>query len=407
MSEASRPENAAQVEDAVKSALSAGMPLEILGRGTKRGLGRPMQTAARLDLSALRGITLYEPEELVMSALAGTPISEIEAALAEKRQQLAFEPADYGPLYGAEANAGTIGGVFACNLSGPRRFKAGAARDHLLGVKAVSGRGESFKTGGRVVKNVTGYDLCKLLAGSYGTLAAMTEVTFKVLPAGEKTRTVLLFGLSDRIAVEVMGAAASTPHEVSGIAHVPHPITRRIGVNIIARAGAGVTALRVEGPAPSVAARLYGLTMEFGKRAAFDEITGHASGVFWRQIRDANVFAAEKHRPLWRLSVPPATAAAVIERIRERLGAGIEWYYDAAGGLIWLSVLGEASAEAVRASLVPGGGHATLIRAADAVRAAQPVFHPQDEALAALTRRIKTGFDPQSLLNPGRMYPGA
>ena len=282
-----QPETPEQVREAVAWAAAESTPLEIVGRGSKRDLGRPLQTEYRLELAKLSGITLYEPEELVMTARVGTPLAEIQATLAEKRQQLAFEPADLGPLYGGAANAGSIGGVFACNLSGPRRFKAGAARDHLLGFKAVSGRGESFKSGGRVVKNVTGYDLCKLLTGSYGTLAAMTEVTFKVLPVGDKTRTVLLFGLDDRTAIELMGAAASSPHEISGIAHMPHAIARQSAVNIVARSGANVTALRVDGPAPSVATRVYAINTEFGRRAAFDEISSHASAIFWAEVRDA------------------------------------------------------------------------------------------------------------------------
>jgi glycolate oxidase FAD binding subunit len=401
-----RPETPAQVKDTIAWATAEQSPLEIAGRGSKSGLGRPPQTEHRLELSALSGITLYEPEELVMRARVGTPLAEIEAALTEKQQQLAFEPADLGPIYGAPENAGSIGGVFAANLSGPRRFKAGAARDHLLGFAAVSGRGEEFKSGGRVVKNVTGYDLCKLLTGSYGTLAAMTEVTFKVLPAGDKTRTVLLFGLADDVAIEVLGAAAATPHEVSGLAHLPYAVARRSAVNIVARCGASVTALRVEGPAPSVSARVYALNTEFGKRAAFDEISGHASGIFWREVRDAKPFAHFADRPLWRLSVPPAAGALIIERIRQKSAGDMEWYYDQVGGLIWLQLTGDAQADAVRAAIKPSGGYATLMRATPAVRAAVPVFQPQDAALAALTRRIKESFDPRQVLNPGRMYAG-
>ena len=165
------------------------------GHGSKRAIGRPAQTDLTLDLSALSGITLYEPEELVLSAKAATPLAEIEALVAAKGQQLAFEPMDYATLLGGVAGRGTIGGALAANLSGPRRIKAGAARDHFLGFSAVSGRGETFKSGGRVVKNVTGYDLCKLIAGSWGTLAAMTEVTIKVLPAAETEETLLIRGL--------------------------------------------------------------------------------------------------------------------------------------------------------------------------------------------------------------------
>jgi glycolate oxidase FAD binding subunit len=401
-----QPETPEQAREAVAWAVAENKPLEVLGRGSKRDLGRPLQTEYRLDLARLSGILLYEPEELVMTARAGTPLAEIQAALAEKRQQLAFEPADLGPLYGSPAGVGTIGGVFACNLSGPRRFKAGAARDHLLGFKAVSGRGESFKSGGRVVKNVTGYDLCKLVTGSHGTLAAMTEVTFKVLPAGDKTRTVLLFGIDDHKAIELMAAAAASPHEISAIAHLPHAVARQSAVNIVARCGANVTALRVEGPAPSVATRVYAINTEFGKRAAFDEISSHASALFWGEVRDAKAFAKSPAKPLWRLSVPPASGADTVAALR---AAGLEdfaWFYDQAGGLIWLQLGGEAEADVVRPVVRRSGGHATLMRAAAAVRAAVPVFQPQEPALAALSLRVKESFDPQHVLNPGRMYPG-
>ena len=197
MTDALKPRDAKDVQDAVQWALSGGKTLEVIGRGSKRALGRPSQSDLTLDLSGLSGVTLYEPEELVLSAKAGTPIAEIEALVEQRGQQLEFEPMDCGPVLGVDAGAGSLGGALAANLSGPRRIKSGAARDHFLGVSAVSGRGEAFKSGGRVVKNVTGYDLCKLLAGSYGTLAAMIDVTIKTLPKPETEATVAVAGLDD------------------------------------------------------------------------------------------------------------------------------------------------------------------------------------------------------------------
>jgi len=188
MTDLLKPRDAKDVEAAVAWALAEVKTLEIVGHGSKRGIGRAAQWDLSLDLSDLSGVTLYEPEELVLSARAGTPLAEIETLLAAHNQELAFEPMDYGPVFGAPAGCGTIGGTIAANLSGPRRIKAGAARDHFLGVSAVSGRAETFKSGGRVVKNVTGYDLCKVLAGSHGTLAVMTDVTVKVLPRAETER---------------------------------------------------------------------------------------------------------------------------------------------------------------------------------------------------------------------------
>src|SRR5690606_23108474 len=249
---------AQEVLNIVRWAAAEETPLEILGHGSKRGIGRPVQTEHVLDLSQLSGITLYEPEELVLSAKAGTPISEIEGLLAEHNQQFAFEPMDYGPLLGGESGHGTIGGVLCANLSGPRRIKAGAARDHVLGVYAVSGRGEAFKSGGRVVKNVTGYDLSKGLAGSWGTLAVVTDVTFKVLPAAETEKTLVLSGLDDARAAAAMSEAMGSSAEVSGAAHLPEGVAGRFLSGALA--GAARTVLRVEGVAPSVDYRIDLLT---------------------------------------------------------------------------------------------------------------------------------------------------
>jgi glycolate oxidase FAD binding subunit len=395
-----RPANEQEVAAAVLDAVASGTPLEIVGRGSKRGLGRPMQTAASLDLSGLSGITLYEPEELVMTARAGTPLAEIEQALAERRQRLAFEPMDLGPLYGEPVNAASIGGVFAANLSGPGRLRHGAARDHLLGFKAVNGRGEFFKSGSRVVKNVTGYDLSKVICGSHGTLAAMTEVTFKVLPAPEKTRTVLIFGLDDARAAEAMSAALGSPHEVVAAAHLPASIAVRSAVSYVSGAGRGVTAVRVEGPAPSVEHRCTALREELARFGATEELHGMNSAKLWREIRDARPFVGDP-RPLWRLSLAPTEGPKAIARIARALQG--EWFYDWGGGLVWLAVpvSSDAGARVIRLAL--DGGHATLIRADAAVRAAVPVFQPQPGPLAALARRVKESFDPKGILNPGRM----
>src|SRR5579862_1798509 len=248
-----KPRDAAEVEQAILWALGDSKTLEVVGRGSKRAIGRAAQWDATLDLSALSGVTLYEPEELVLSAKAGTPIAEVEALVAASNQELAFEPMDYASVLGGAAGTGSIGGVLAANLCGPRRIKAGAARDHFLGVTAVSGRGETFKSGGRVVKNVTGYDVCKLVAGSWGTLAAMTDVTVKTLPRAETEATVLVPKLDDATARKVMTAAMGSFADVSGAAHVPAAVAARISET--GSAQGAVTAFRLEGVAPSVAQR--------------------------------------------------------------------------------------------------------------------------------------------------------
>ncbi len=408
MPETLKPATEDELREMVAAALAGGATLEIAGGGSKRALGRPMDTAARIDVAALQGVSLYEPDELVLTAGAGTPLAEIEALVAENNQQLAFEPPDWGALLGAAEDATpTLGGMIACNLAGPRRLRAGAARDHFLGVRAVSGRGELFKSGGRVVKNVTGYDMCKLLAGSYGTLGVMSEITIKVLPAPEKIRTLLAFGLIDAAAIDAMAGALGSPHEISGAAHLPAGIAARSGVGYVQGAGAAVTALRIEGHAPSVDARCDALRTMLAGRGEIEELHRHNSNSLWREIANVAPLMDAPDHAIWRISAPPTAGAALAAALAETTGG--QAYYDWGGGLIWLSATSDrgASHEAVREALAhQGGGHATLIRAEAAIRASTPVFHPQPAPLAALSQRIKNGFDPNGILNPGRMYEG-
>lgn len=408
MSDSYRPETPEQVRELVAWALSEEAPLEVLGQGSKRGLGRPVQAERALDLTGLTGILLYEPDELVLQARAGTPLAEIEAALAEKNQQLAFEPMDYGPLYGAERGSGTLGGLVACNLSGPRRIKMGAARDHILGVSAVSGRGEVFKSGGRVVKNVTGYDLSKLLAGSYGTLGVMTEVTIKVLPAPERTRSVLIMGLDEKGGLRAMTRALTSAHEVSGAAHLPAELAARSAVSYVREAATSVTAIRVEGPTASAAHRCQALRQELADLGPSEELHSQNSATLWRELRDVEPLAGLEGQAIWRISVAPSAGPGLVEAIR-KAGVAAWVYYDWGGGLIWLATPAseDAGADTIRGKLhEAGGGHATLVRAPETLRASVPVFEPQDPAKVALQARIKEGFDPKRLLNPGRMLAG-
>ena len=297
----------------------------------------------------LCGIGLYEPAELVMSAQVGTPLAEIEARLADNQQQLAFEPPDYGALLGGEPGRGTIGGVIACNLSGPRRIKAGAARDHFLGVRAVTGRGDAIKSGGRVVKNVTGYDLCKLFAGSFGTLVAMTEVTFKVLPAAEHEATLLLRARTRAAGFAALRRAMNSAGDVAGAACLPAAAAARSSVPAIAAGGADLAALRLEGPAPSVRARVDGLKALLAGEGELDELTPAASAALWREIRDVTLLPAGG--PLWRVSVPPAAGAPLLEALERELR--LAWLADWAGGLLWLAVddADDAGAAAIRKAL--------------------------------------------------------
>ncbi|MFO1075618.1 MAG: FAD-binding protein [Geminicoccaceae bacterium] len=399
-----RPADAGQLAELVAWAVAEAQPLEILGAGSKRGLGRPVAARHALSVAALAGISLYEPEELVMAAGAGTPLAQIEAELAERGQELAFEPADYGAVLGGAAGGQTIGGVIACNLAGPRRLKAGAARDHLLGVAAVTGHGHAIKTGGRVVKNVTGYDLCKLLTGSYGTLAVMSELTFKVLPRAETSRTVLATGPDEPTLLALLQDATGTPCEISGAACLPSLAAGRSAVGTVAGAGRALAAIRLEGFGPSVAYRAGELRRWLRRPGVEFADLEHGDTVqLWREIRDVALLPRE--RPLWRLSLAPTAAAELAgwtaELTPERL-------FDWAGGLVWLAVKESwaREADAVRAALEGRGGHATLVRAPDWLRSEVEPFQPQPAPLRALTARVKRSFDPKGVLNPGRMYAG-
>jgi len=399
------PTNLGELREAVAGALAAEEPVEVLGGGSKRGLGRPLQTPHTLDLSRLAGIRDYAPSELVLTAGAATPLAEIERALDEAEQMLAFEPPDWRGLFGTAETSPTLGGVLACNLSGPRRIKAGAARDHFLGFRAVSGRGEIFKAGGKVVKNVTGYDLCKLMAGSYGTLAALEEVTVKVLPRPEAVATVLLAGVDPAAAVHLMAAALGSPHEVSGAAYLP------ADTGIPDAPNGRAVALRVEGPAPSVAYRCEHLLREHSASASTHTLLDQNSIALWRAIGNAAPFVGSPDRAVWRISIEPARGAEVALAIARALDT--LWFLDWGGGLLWVAVraTGDAGAAAIRQAIRgPDGnatGHATLLKASPGLRRAIAVFEPQPAPLAALSRRVKDAFDPAHILNPGRIVEGS
>ncbi|MGD9510842.1 MAG: FAD-binding protein [Geminicoccaceae bacterium] len=406
MSEATihRPDDAAQLRELVAWAVAEEEPLEIAGNGTKRIVGRPVAAEHRVTVQALSGITLYEPDELVMSAQAGTPLAGIEGELAERGQELAFEPGDWGLLLGATPGEQTIGGVFAANVAGPRRVKSGAARDHLLGLHCVTGHGQEIKTGGRVVKNVTGYDLCKLLAGSWGTLAVMTQVTFKVMPRCEASATLLVTGGGEAALLGVLRAAMGSPCEVSGAAFLPPLAAGRSQVRALRRHARATAAIRLEGFGPSVAYRL-GLLGKLLAEPGFEFATleDEDTRTLWREIRDVRLIHPE--RMLWRLSVPPAAAGELVDWTASVTS---ERLFDWAGGLIWLAPKDEwaREAETLRAALGGRGGHASLIRAPLWLREEVPPFEPQPPALRALTERVKRSFDPRGVLNPGRMYAG-
>ncbi|WP_305078544.1 glycolate oxidase subunit GlcE [Methylobacterium sp.] len=387
-----QPRSEAEAATLIGEAATRRERLRLVGGGTRAGIGRPAQDEATLSAAGLTGITLYEPAELVIAARAGTPLAEVEARLAEGGQMLPFEPMDHRPLLGSTGEP-TIGAVAAGNVSGPRRIAGGAARDSLIGVRFVNGRGEAVKSGGRVMKNVTGLDLVMLMAGSWGTLGFLTEVTFKVLPVPERTATLVLAGLDDARAVEAMSVALGSPFEITGAAHLPEGID-----------GAARTLLRIEGFSASVDYRLGQLTRLMRGFTPPATREGEEAAAQWRAVRDVLPFAGGDEA-VWRLSTAPGRGPAVAAAIAAARPS--RWFYDWGGGLIWLATpaTGDAGAEVVRAALAEGG-HATLVRAPDAVRAAVPVFEPLSEPLMRITAGLKAAHDPAGLFNPGRMYAG-
>jgi glycolate oxidase FAD binding subunit len=396
------PASEEELAEAVSEAARSGQPLAVEGNGTKRGMLRPVQAARTLSTSNLSGITLYKPQELILSARAGTPVPEIEAALAERGQHLIAEPppcALFGGNGHGEAGrpaAATLGGVVATNLSGPRRISGGAVRDHVMGIRAVTGTGEVFRSGGRVLKNVTGLDLCKLLTGSHGTLGVLSEITLKVLPAPERSATVALRVPDLATGVRALSAGLGSPYGVSGAAMLPD------GTGT----GAGPLAiLRIEDFAESVAYRAGRLRDELARLGEAGLLEDGESRALWRCVRDAEPLRAEAGDAVWRVSVRPSAGPAVAAAVRS---AGLHrLLLDWGGGLVW--VAGPATAEAhaaVVAAAAAQGGAFTLFRAPDSLRAAVAVLPDEPAPLAAIGRRVKAALDPAGVLNPGRMRAG-
>ena len=383
----------------VQVAALSGARFVIRGGGTRNLDAAPDGTDV-LSTRGLNGIVAYNPAEMTMTARAGTPLETVEAALAEKRQMLAFEPNDLRAALGT-SGIPTIGGVFATNASGPRRFVAGAARDSLLGVRFVNGRGEIAKAGGRVMKNVTGLDLAKLLAGSNGALALMTEVTFRLLPVPETAVTIVVSDLNDAEAAAAMATALSMSVEVSGAAHLPESVRGRFAGGALPDGAA--TVLRLEGLAASVAVRSEKLASAMAGFGAVSRLESETTTRLWREIRDAAPYADGTSRPLWRVSVAPVTGQQLVAALR--LETGVDAFYDWQGGLVWLRMEADPEAELLRRYVKAiGGGHATLLRARPEVLAATAMFQPQPDAVAALSARVKASFDPSSVF-ASRMMP--
>ncbi|MFC0218245.1 glycolate oxidase subunit GlcE [Pseudochelatococcus lubricantis] len=393
------PASEAEAADVIRQAQAAHSPLALAGSGTKAGIGRPGNAGHCLTSLGLQGITLYEPSEMVIAARAGTRLVDVARVLAARGQRLTFEPPEPALLMGTDGEQ-TIGGIVAANWSGPRRIMAGACRDSLIGVRFVNGRGEIVKSGGRVMKNVTGLDFVKLLAGSWGTLGFLTEVTFKVLPVPEAEITLALAGLDDRRGVAALCDAMGSPYGVSGAAHLPD------GWHDGGQPQPALTLLRLEGSAFSVRHRVAALGERLAPFGGHSLLEDDDSRLVWSRVRDAAPVAEPRERAVWRISAAPARGPDIVAAVKAQREA--IHFYDWSGGLVWLSTpAGEDAGEkAVRAAVAQHGGHATLMRAPVEVRAAVSVFQPQPEPLARLSRELKRAFDPEGVLEPGRMTAG-
>ncbi|MCO6049090.1 FAD-binding protein [Mesorhizobium sp. RP14(2022)] len=393
------PETEAEAAAMIRDAAAKNTRLALGGNGTRAGFGNAFLADAILRSTQLSGIVDYDPAEMVMSAQAGTPLAAIEAALAQNRQMLAFEPMDHRPVMGTQGEP-TIGGVFAANVAGPRRFVSGAARDSLLGLRFVNGEGEVLRAGGRVMKNVTGLDLVKLLAGSHGTLGFITEVTFRVLPVPQTAATVVLSDLEDAEAAQAMAAAMALSVEVSGSAHLPPSVKTRFLAGGLP--GYAATALRIEGPAEAVSLRAERLVAALEDYGPVTRLGAQETATLWREIRDVHPYADSTTRPLWRVSVAPSAGHQLVAALR--LEAGIDTFYDWQGGLVWMRMEAEPEGELLRRAIrATGGGHATLLRASAQARATTSAFEPEAPALAALSARVKAMLDPANIFSPGKM----
>jgi glycolate oxidase FAD binding subunit len=387
------------IVETVADAVRTREPLLVQGNGTKSGMLRPVQAARTLSTAELSGINLYAPKELIISAWAGTPLPEIEAALAASGQHLIAEPPDLSELLGGTGKPQTLGGIVATNLSGPRRVAWGAMRDHVMGIRAVTGRAEIIRSGGRVLKNVTGLDLCKLLTGSHGTLGIITEITLKVLPAPEATGTLVLPGLDAAAAITALSAALGSPYGVSGAAWLPTEAAALVPA--LADIGGSATLIRIEDFTPSVTYRIGRLKEQFAAPGALTFDTQMSRSI-WKDIRDARPLATHPEGAVWRVSVRPSSGPSVLAALQPR---GVSGFLDWGGGLVWLTGPADTAVHAaVEAAVRAAGGTWTLLRAPDTLRCAVRVVPDEPRPLARITREVKAAMDPAGIFNPGRLY---
>ena len=405
------PQNEKEVSELIRQFYKSNTPIELVGSGSKKKLGKPLQCAKTLNLSKLNGILEYLPEELYIKVKACTPIQKIEEELKINKQQLAFEPIDFGYLFKGKSDYGTAAGQVACNISGPRRFKIGSIRDHVLGFKGVNGKGEIIKSGGVVVKNVTGYDLSKLICGSYGTLVALTEIIFKVLPAPEKSKTLVIHGLNLEMATALLNKAINSSNDISGATYLPiEPKCAGCVMNIDAtfklndlKYGGSYTAIRIEGSKNSINERIENLKKEL-RIIDFDisVLDTYQSEIFWSKIKNLEFFSLTTNNII-RIVVPPSESVQLIFQFSNKFKYFLDW----GGALIWMEAfeLTEEMFESIRKKAVKHGGYISMIKNSNHLPYVEEVFTINRDRFN-ISQNIKKSFDPKRILNPGRMYTG-
>ena len=405
------PQNEKEVSSLIKKFYKSNIPVELVGSGSKKKIGKPLQCAKTLNLSKLDGIIEYLPGELYIKVKANTPIKKIEEELKKNKQQLAFEPIDFGYFLNEKSDYGTAAGQVACNISGPRRFKVGSVRDHVLGFRGVNGKGEIIKSGGVVVKNVTGYDLSKLICGSYGTLVVLTEITFKVLPAPEESKTLIIHSQKIESAIELLDKAISSSNDISGAIFLPQePEVRGCVMNIEntfklndLKYEGSFTAIRIEGSKNSIDQRIKNLIKGLQiTNLNISTLEVYQSEIFWNKVKSLEFFYSSKNSIL-RIVIPPSECVNLVYQFSNKF----KYYIDWGGALMWLEAfeLSEEMFESIRRKVVKIGGYVTMIKNSDYLPYVEEVFTINRDRFN-ISQNIKKSFDPKRILNPGKMYTG-
>ena len=397
------PKDEIEIQQIIKFCYKKNLPIEIVGNQTKLDIGKKMQCAKTLDMSKFSGIIDYKPEELYIKVKAGTPINFVREELKKNKQHLAFEPVNFSKIFKKNSNEGTVGGTLSCNFSGSRRFKVGSARDHILGFKGFNGKGEKIKSGGTVVKNVTGYDLSKLITGSFGTLLAISELTLKVLPLEAETKTIIVSGLALEHAMGIMGSAIASSNDPSGAVYYPGNLRNNFVFNDLTHPGS-ITAIRVEGTKISTEQRINNLTKELvleDKKLTILDST--QSEIFWEDTRSLKALSTNDQNIL-RAVVPPSETVNLLNRVKT---FHPNYFLDWGGSLIWLELdyLSSQKIDQIRDRILNANGYLTVIKSPENVKSSSEIF-TIDPIKFKISQNIKKSFDPKRIFNPGKMYTG-